>query len=936
MIKKFSMPLNDFKTEHYRLANILPLQNNLISRKDEARDQFNEVKKTDKTHQIASVAPTYNFRRFILMGRRNDDGKWTLPGGHLEGDELPIEAAIRELKEETGIEVLSDELKYLGSETLTNPDNKRYTIHSYEFDMPAMPDSRGDPDHEVGEWRYIDVMNKKLPDDIRTTLHSPKDVTLNFLGLLNNLFPFMNLTSETIKKAFDPDQIGLFGEEAPPAPKPELPPEKLVNPDNIIKGGNKKYAVKNDPVGTLNLTKILGQYQTHKDMLDNPKSEHLPIVNRIKSLHKDPDEIRDYYNKTVGRWQKWEDKPDILKPNPKTDTLLSHQNLSNEHWAVPDLDEKYKKELDEYGTGENLLNALNKRQVSSKLETYLRNWESAGYNPGRMTRFYDEGKWKSGDSQALNRWYKHPTSDSRTVFKSGKTDLTQLSPFSVPKETRYNKFAYESTPPEVDEFKARAEQLKEKRKRFKNDLQKMTENNFNVGDTVNFAGQNHKVLQDLGERVLLEGDDGIKRNMSKKDIQYIKHLPHDFFKNPNVIHTKKFKENLIGRPLGKDEINRDYRIDAKLQKLGLNEKEIQTIYDHLNTREPRKAYYKPKSDYEPEEYGEENDNPDSEDYFSDDKRIPSVEDVYTPETIKANEDIENEKFNNRIKDYEEKKKAYEDVIMAHKDKINELTHPNRNPNYERDLQDPRIDKSRVHPLKLPNEEDLLNVLKTKGAPDVRDEQKLFRHMPINQILKHLGYEDNPYSQSVIEKLSSLLEKKKRVKTARDIKGYQGISLPRFVKSFAQKNIIFIKNLTKDMLQLIHNNTPEDLDDKFIKSLEDMGIRKAWNNMKDKEDEIYSILNEIINKSVTYNKDLSELNQTINNLEYKSFYYALSYSYIQQEKEKMGLEKFHKSIPAEPLFKFDETTNSIQEIYIDPISNELNRTYEIKIENNENQ
>ena len=42
----------------------------------------------------------------IILGKRKNahgDGEWAPPGGHLEFGETPIECAIRELKEETGL-----------------------------------------------------------------------------------------------------------------------------------------------------------------------------------------------------------------------------------------------------------------------------------------------------------------------------------------------------------------------------------------------------------------------------------------------------------------------------------------------------------------------------------------------------------------------------------------------------------------------------------------------------------------------------------------------------------------------------------------------------------------------------------------------------------------------------------------------------------------
>lgn len=42
--------------------------------------------------------------RFMIM--QEDDGKWELPGGGLEWGEKPFEALTREIKEETGLEIL--------------------------------------------------------------------------------------------------------------------------------------------------------------------------------------------------------------------------------------------------------------------------------------------------------------------------------------------------------------------------------------------------------------------------------------------------------------------------------------------------------------------------------------------------------------------------------------------------------------------------------------------------------------------------------------------------------------------------------------------------------------------------------------------------------------------------------------------------------------
>jgi 8-oxo-dGTP pyrophosphatase MutT (NUDIX family) len=54
-----------------------------------------------------------------LFEKRADSDRWSLVGGGLKQDETPIEGAIREIKEETGIVVLPSELELI--ETIDDP-----------------------------------------------------------------------------------------------------------------------------------------------------------------------------------------------------------------------------------------------------------------------------------------------------------------------------------------------------------------------------------------------------------------------------------------------------------------------------------------------------------------------------------------------------------------------------------------------------------------------------------------------------------------------------------------------------------------------------------------------------------------------------------------------------------------------------------------------
>ena len=59
---------------------------------------------------IAAFAVIFNESGQVLMCHRSDMDMWNLPGGGVENGELPIEAVIREVKEETGLDVEIEKL----------------------------------------------------------------------------------------------------------------------------------------------------------------------------------------------------------------------------------------------------------------------------------------------------------------------------------------------------------------------------------------------------------------------------------------------------------------------------------------------------------------------------------------------------------------------------------------------------------------------------------------------------------------------------------------------------------------------------------------------------------------------------------------------------------------------------------------------------------
>lgn len=114
----------------------------------------------------------------ILMGRRRDSDKWTLPGGHAEEGESAEETGIRELEEETGIK--AKKLESLGSEQVKNPNAPELMINCFKYETDESTSMRNDPDTEVKKWVWVST---PISEDILDNLHAKKNVTLKLLGL---------------------------------------------------------------------------------------------------------------------------------------------------------------------------------------------------------------------------------------------------------------------------------------------------------------------------------------------------------------------------------------------------------------------------------------------------------------------------------------------------------------------------------------------------------------------------------------------------------------------------------------------------------------------------------------------------------------------------------------------------------------------------------
>jgi 8-oxo-dGTP diphosphatase len=135
-----------------------------------------------------ALIQAHNAQGQLLLGKRNDSGRWSLPGGGFEAGETPEECARRELKEETS----------LSPESLTLirviPAQKgRPELHCFSALVFGTPSGHGDPDNESNHWEFVDI-DGGIPDKFWDHLHGPDDDD----GGDDNV----------VRQAYEPEELG--------------------------------------------------------------------------------------------------------------------------------------------------------------------------------------------------------------------------------------------------------------------------------------------------------------------------------------------------------------------------------------------------------------------------------------------------------------------------------------------------------------------------------------------------------------------------------------------------------------------------------------------------------------------------------------------------------------------------------------------------------
>lgn len=305
----------------------------------------------------------YNEDGELLLGRRNDNGLWTLPGGHLDPGEMPKDGALRELKEETGLDAIS--LSYLTN--FTSPEG--VNLYCFSAFISGTPHSGLDPDNEVSEWKFFDVSDG-LKSSVYNKLHGPKDVDGNLLKRLFNIKKAEDIQLAALSKASEIDNL-----LAHPIPAERRMALKLSNrsPEHVLTAALDsdrsvwQEAINHDSFRPEIGLKLMGANANSQGQFPEAQMEHvlanMPWINKdhLDKLYDNIDTHRpgNYVKllNTIAQapavspelWQKLYGNEDVSHENLMN--ILGHAGAPTEHLqdAIKNKDLIYRKRAIEHG-----------------------------------------------------------------------------------------------------------------------------------------------------------------------------------------------------------------------------------------------------------------------------------------------------------------------------------------------------------------------------------------------------------------------------------------------------------------------------------------------------------------------------------------------------------------------------------------------------------
>lgn len=105
----------------------------------------------------------------LLLIRRGEEpftGMWALPGGHVDPDETAEHAAVRELREETGVRVEESDLRLVGVFSAPGRDPRGWAVSAtFAVDLDEETEATAGDDASHVEWIGLDTLPSPLAFD---------------------------------------------------------------------------------------------------------------------------------------------------------------------------------------------------------------------------------------------------------------------------------------------------------------------------------------------------------------------------------------------------------------------------------------------------------------------------------------------------------------------------------------------------------------------------------------------------------------------------------------------------------------------------------------------------------------------------------------------------------------------------------------------------
>ena len=118
---------------------------------------------------VGAVLVDHDRLLLVRRGRGPAQGRWAVPGGHVEAGESLAEAVTRELREETGLEGVCGRLLGVAERI---DDDHHFVILDYEVTLVGSDEPVAGDDAAEAEWVDLhEVVDRDLAEGVAELLH---------------------------------------------------------------------------------------------------------------------------------------------------------------------------------------------------------------------------------------------------------------------------------------------------------------------------------------------------------------------------------------------------------------------------------------------------------------------------------------------------------------------------------------------------------------------------------------------------------------------------------------------------------------------------------------------------------------------------------------------------------------------------------------------